>query len=148
MTRWLAPALFAFGVLGCSSAPISYSSNTPTPLDGTYACALSKINELGYTLSNTNKDAGFIQAARHTSSGLGEALSGKKTFDQLTVSIFDAPGGGKTLRVTAATAEQSSGLFGKSSEAGTAPSGTAKAHAAAILTACAPGPITERVGAA
>lgn len=137
----------AVGIAACSSAPISYSSTTPKPLDAAYACALSKINELGYTVTNTNKDAGFVQASRHTSSGFSEALSGAKTFDFLTVAIFDAANGGKTLRVTAGSGEQKANmLFGKASETGTAPSKNAKLHASAILASCASGSVTEKVG--
>jgi len=142
--RRLIPSILATAIAGCSSAPISYSAPTPKPLDATYACALSKLNELGYTLSNTNKDAGFIQAAKQTSSGLGEFLNSRKTFDQLTVAIFDAADGNKTLRVTAATAQQKAGtLFSKSSESGTAPSTTAKGHATALLSACTGSPGTQ-----
>jgi hypothetical protein len=131
-------------VAGCSSAPISYSATTPKPLDASYACALSKLNELGYTLANTNKDAGFIQANRQTSTGVSEFLNSRKSFDQLTVAIFDAAPGSKTMRVTAATAQQKAGtMFGKSSETGTAPSTTAKTHANAVLATCAGGTVTQ-----
>jgi len=140
-SRWLCALIPA--AMACSSAPISFISTTPAPLERGYACALSKVNELGYTLSNTNKDAGFIQAVRHTSGGLGEALSGKKTYDQLTIAIYDAPEGGKTMRVTAGTTEQSRGLLARSSESSTAPSSKAKAHAVTILNACAPGAVKQ-----
>lgn len=149
LVRNCAPATLAAlpaMIVACSSAPISYSSTTPKPLDATYGCALSKINQLGYTIANTNKDAGFIQASRQTSSGIGEVISGAKTFDYLTVAVFDAAGGAKTLRVTASSGQQKANtFFGKASETGGAPSKNAKSHAAALLASCA-GPVTGNTG--
>jgi hypothetical protein len=128
---------------------MSYFASSPTPQDGLYTCALRKVNELGYTVTNTNKDAGFITAEHQTSSGLGEALSGRKYHDVLTVSIFDeATGGTRRLRVTAAQTQQTAQLFGRASETGIAPSDKAKADANALLAACAPGStITQQASA-
>jgi type IV pilus biogenesis protein CpaD/CtpE len=123
----------------CSSAPVSFSSTTPQPLETAYGCALRKVNELGYTVTNTNKDGGFINAEKQTSSGLGEFLTSKKYHDVLTVAIFDDGKGGRTMRVTAAGSEQSSGLFSSASKGDKAPSNGGKADANTILSACAQG---------
>lgn len=123
----------------CSSAPVSFSSTTPQPLEAAYGCALRKVNQLGYTVTNTNKDGGFINAEKQTSSGLGEFLTSKKNHDVLTVAIFDDGKGGRTMRVTAGGSEQKSGLFASASKGDKAPSDGGKADANAILYTCAQG---------
>jgi hypothetical protein len=126
-------------VEACSSAPVSFSSTTPQPLEAAYGCALRKVNQLGYTVTNTNKDGGFINAEKQTSSGLGEFLTSKKYHDVVTVAIFDDGTGGRTMRVTAAGSEQRTGLFSSASKGDKAPSKDGKADANAILSACAQG---------
>ena len=129
---------------GCvSSAPISYMAATPETGDAAYSCALAKLNEIGYTITNANKDAGFIAADRQTTGAVMEFLGGKKYHDELTVSVFDAGGGNRKLRVTAAQTEENAGyMFGKASASGIAPSKSGKADANTILAACSQGPVT------
>ena len=59
-------AISMVALVDCSSSPISYFASSPIPQDGLYTCALRKVNELGYTVTNTNKEAGFITAERQT----------------------------------------------------------------------------------
>jgi RNA 3'-terminal phosphate cyclase len=101
---------------------------------------MRKINELGYTVTNTNKEAGFITAEKQTS-GLGTALlTGRKYQDQLTVAIFDDTAtNGRKLRVTAAQATENALAFGNASKTGVAPSNSGKADAQAVLSACSEG---------
>jgi hypothetical protein len=55
-------------ILGaCAGAPRSFVAPTPRETGDAYASALSKVNELGYTVTNTSKEAGFIQATKQTS---------------------------------------------------------------------------------
>jgi len=126
-----------------SSAPISYVAATPDAGSGPYSCALRKLNEIGYTITNTNKEAGFITGDKQTSGAFAEAFTGKKYHDQITVSVFDAGNGAGKMRVTAAQTEENAGyMFGKASATGVAPSKSGKADANTILTSCAQGPIT------
>ena len=129
---------------GCATAPISFLSSTPRPLDDAYSCALRKVNELGYTVSNTNKDAGFITGTKQTS-GLGtKLLTGSEYHDQLTVSIFDdSAAGGRRIRVTAGRVDQKSNLFGTSTHA-IQPSTAGIGDANTVLTACGSGPVTQQ----
>lgn len=139
-TRLAAAGLSLVALVGCSTSPISYFASSPTPQAGLYTCALRKVNELGYTVTNTNREAGFITAEHQTSSGFGEALTGRKYHDILTISIFDeASGASRRIRVTAAQTQQTAVLFGRASETGIAPTDKAKADANAILSECAPG---------
>ena len=87
---------------GCATAPVSYLVAAPQPSDAAYACALRKVNELGYTVTNSNKEAGFISADKQTS-GLGTKIwSGAEYHDQLTVSVYgDSASGGRKIRATA-----------------------------------------------
>ncbi len=143
LRAWRA-ALVAVIATGCATGPVSFVSLTPRLAGDTYSCALRKVNELGYTVSNTNKDAGFITGTKQTS-GLGTMiLTGSQFHDQLTVSIFDAPGGnGRSIRATAGRVDQKSNVFGTSSTA-TAPTTAGKADANALLRACSDGTITQQ----
>jgi len=128
---------------GCATAPISYVSLTPRPLEDAYSCALRKLNELGYTVTNTNKDAGFIAGTKQTS-GLGtQLLTGSQYHDQLTVSIFDAESGGRRIRATAGRIDQQTSLLGTSTS-GVAPTEKGIADADALLKACGDGTVTKQ----
>ncbi len=144
MGRVLTLVAIALAVSSCRTAPISYLSLTPRPLDDAYACSLRKVNELGYTVSNTSKEAGFITGTKQTS-GLGtKLLTGSEYHDQLTVSIFDAPNaGGRTIRVTAGRADRRSNLFGTSTQA-VKPSKAGTSDANALLAACGQGAVTQQ----
>jgi len=135
---FLFPALVL--AAACSTSPISYTASTPTPQDGAYSCALRKVNELGFTVVNTDRQGGFITAEKQTS-GLGTALlTGRKYTDALTVSIFDgADAQSRTIRVTAAQVTENAMGFGAASKTGIKPSPTGIKAAQEVLTACAPG---------
>ena len=130
-------------VSACATAPISYTSATPRPLDDAYTCALRKINELGYTVSNASKDAGFIAGTKQTS-GLGtQILTGSQYHDQLTISIFESGDGARTIRATAGRVDQKTSLFGTSAT-GVAPTDKGTGDANAVLTACGNGAVTKQ----
>ncbi len=139
---WMAS--MALTVVACATAPVSFVSTTPEPTDAAYNCAMKKLNELGYTVSNTNKDAGFITGAKQTSSGVGEFMTGKKYHDILTISIFDADEGSRRLRVTAAQSQEAA-WFGNASKSGIKPSAAGMAAARAILSTCAKDSIQQVV---
>jgi hypothetical protein len=128
----------------CSSAPISYFALTPQPADGAYACGLRKVNELGYTITNTNKDAGFITGDKQTSGMATRVLLGSEKHDQITVSVFDdAATHQRKVRVTTGQTEDKANSFG-SSKSAKKPSDQGIADANAILTACSEGAITKQ----
>jgi hypothetical protein len=130
--------------IGCGGTPVSYFSLTPQPSADAYTCAIRKVNELGYTVTNTNKDAGFITADKQMTGAMHKVLLGSEEHDQLTVSIFDDPATQqRKLRVTAAATTASSNLFGTKTSA-KSPSDAAMADANALLSACAEGPITKQ----
>lgn len=139
MKRTLLVLCAALGASACATAPVSFTSPTPASQDDAYSCALRKINEMGFTVANTDRQAGFITAEKQTS-GLGTALlTGKKYQDQLTVSIFDNAGSAsRTIRVTAAQTNENAIAFGSASRTGVAPSDTGKKAAQELLTVCAP----------
>lgn len=127
----------------CATAPISYVAATPRPAPDAYTCVLAKVNELGYTITNTNKEAGFITATKQTS-GLGtQLLTGSKYHDQLTISIFEDGTGARRIRATSGQTQERSNLFGTSSS-GIKPSDKGKADANAVLVACGQGPIVQQ----
>lgn len=127
----------------CSTAPLSYVSATPRPLEDAYACSLRKLNELGYTVSNTNREAGFISGTKQTS-GLGtQILTGSQYHDQLTVSIFDSENGGRQIRATAGRVDRNTSILGTSTT-GVAPTPAGIADADALLKACGDGTVTKQ----
>jgi hypothetical protein len=104
-----------------------------------FDCALRQLNQLGYTVTNAEKGAGLIVAERQTSGAVSEALTGQKSQDRLTVSIFPAADTSQTtLRVTAAGVAEKAQLFGAASKSGTAPSDHGTADAKAVIRACSP----------
>ena len=130
-------------VVACGGTPISFASVTPQPAADAYACALSKVNELGYTVTNTNKEAGFITADKQKTGALAKALLGSEDHDQLTISVFnDGTTGKRKVRVTAAATSAQSNLFGTKTSA-KSPSEEAVADANTLLTACSEGPISR-----
>lgn len=126
----------------CNTGPISFNSMAPKPMPDSYACALGKVNEMGYTVTNTNKEAGFITADKQTS-GLGtQLLTGAKYHTRLTVSIFGADSASRKMRVTAAKIEERTNLL-TSSSTGVAPDARAKGDAQNVLVACGSGVISQ-----
>jgi len=130
-------------LIACGGTPISFIAAAPQPALTSYDCALRKINELQYTVTNTNREAGFIQAD-HQASGLATKLfTGSEHHDQLTVSVFgDSASGGRKMRVTAARTNQKTGVFGTSSTQAESPSEEAKTAANEILRSCGTGPVS------
>lgn len=127
----------------CATGPVSYLSATPKTLDDAYSCALAKVNELGYTITNTNKDAGFIAGTKQTS-GLGtKLLTGSEYHDQLTVSIFNQANGGRTMRATAGRVDQRASLLGTSTNT-VKPSAAGIADANDVLLACGEGAVSKQ----
>ena len=146
MRRMFLPFL-AVPLAGClhmSGVPISFTAPTPQTSADAYSCALRKVNELGYTITNANKEAGFITADKVTSSVAERLITSSDVYDRLTVSIFDAPDGkGRTIRATSAKTQVST-------EAGNIPprpinpSNQGMADAQGLLLACGSGPVVRQ----
>lgn len=133
------------GTVGCiSTAPASFSAVTPEPIESAYACALRRVNELGYTVTSTTKEAGFITADKQTSGAGTMFLSGEAFKDQLTVSIFGADSARRIRVSTAQRSEKSTG-FSNATKA-FAPSERGKRDAQAVLSSCATGAIAAEPG--
>lgn len=132
---------------GCKTTPVSYFAITPQPIGDAYSCALRKVNELGYTVTNTNREAGFITADKQTTGTMTKLFTGSEYHDVITVSVFDDPAtGGRKIRVTAASSNEQSSLLGTSKN-NIAPSDKGQTDANALLTACGQGPITKQARA-
>lgn len=143
-----APMLLVALLAGCTNGPISYAGLSPDTGDALYSCALRQVNQLGYTVVNTDREAGFITGEKRTS-GMGTAiLTGQNYSSQVTISVFDAENGRRTMRVTAGQTSESALGFGAASRTVIAPSDTGKADAMTILTACAPEGAAQQASAA
>jgi hypothetical protein len=140
--------LVLIAVSACGkSGPVSYLSTTPAPTPDAYACALRKINELGYTVTNTSREAGFISGEKSTTGSLKRALTGSQYASILTVSIFDDPATkARKIRATAGQSRERSNLL-TTSKSTEAPSDLGIADANSLLTACAEGTITRQAQA-
>jgi hypothetical protein len=147
--RTLARIGLLVALSACSTSPKSYSVTTPQPADAAYSCAIRQINQLGYTLANSNAAGGMIIAEKQ-SSGLGSKIFlGRTNRDQLTVSIFDgATPGTRQIRVTAAETSERTNLLGTAHEGASKPSDAAIADANALLLACGSGPVSKQSSAA
>lgn len=126
---------FALLAAACVTAPVSFSSPTPRPAEDAYACALRKVNELGYTVTNTSRESGFISGTKQTS-GLGtQLLTGSQYHDQLTVSVFSAGDTSRTIRVTAGRLDANTNALATRTTA-VAPTEKGKTDAKAVLESC------------
>lgn len=136
----LAMALLA----ACQGGPVSYLVATPQPVESAYACALRKVNQLGYVVTNTNKEAGFITADKQTTGAFVAALSGQRYHDQITISVFEAgEGKARQIRATSARVKESVTLIGTQQQ-GVGPSDSGKQDANDILLACGEGPVSKQ----
>lgn len=132
MSHKIIPCLvIAAAAAACAPArgPVAYSVPVPAG-DGAFACAHRTINEMGFTVTNADREAGFIAAEKYLTHGV-------TYHDVLSVSIFQAAGAsGHTLRVSAKEAE-------RDGDDGERSSGTPSAHGSAaariLAQTCAPG---------
>jgi hypothetical protein len=127
------------------SGPISFLATTPSPAPDAYTCSLRKINELGYTVTNTNREAGFITGEKSTTGTFTRAMTGSQYASILTVSIFDDAAARK-IRVSAGQSRERSNLF-TTSKSTEPPSDVGVADAKALLNACGQGEITQQARA-
>lgn len=128
---------------GCATAPISFISTTPRAPDDAYTCSLRKLNELGYTVTNTSREAGFVTGTKQTS-GLGTKLfTGSEYHDQLTISIFDEGSGARKIRATAGRVDRKSNVFG-TQVSSIKPSDKGMSDASAVLVACGSGDVVKQ----
>jgi hypothetical protein len=135
-------------IAGCAAHPISFNSVTPATGDSSYDCVLRKVNELGYTVTATNRQGRFISAAREFHKSATQAFTRQRYYDRLTVSIVDADSASRKIRITTeGTLERDNALAGQTSRA-KAPTERVQADASAILTACASSPVTKEPGGA
>lgn len=123
------------------SGPVTYVAPAPATAESAFACAYRTINEMGFTVTNADRDAGFISAEKYIRSGV-------TYHDALSVAIFQAAGASEqTLRVTAMQGER------QRDDDEPVSSGTPSAHgrAAARIVAetCAPGstPVLQNTAA-
>jgi hypothetical protein len=101
------------------------------------------VNELGYTVTNTDRGGGFITADKQRRGAL-LVLTGREDQDRLTVSIFDdSTSQRRKVRVTAVTISTSAGTSG-SRTVTKAPSDVAISDANALLSSCSEGPSTRQ----
>lgn len=95
-----------------------------------------------YTVENTDRESGFIQA-RKEESGLVHELTdvflGERHHSAMTVVIFDNPAaGGSTFRVTVGRITEDTTIWGPGSETPGKPLDEAEEEARALIAACAP----------
>lgn len=147
-------ALVAVAVVGCGGHPQSYMSPVDLSQSDAYSCAMEFVNEQGYTVQNADKESGIIQARRESSGLVAEALSGERTWQVLSISIFEGSSKGdepaQRMNVTAAKATQGvlANAFGTGSiEEGGTPTDETKQDAQNLIEECG-GTVTTAEGAA
>ena len=132
-------AISIFTLAGCAGKPLSMGGTVPADYD-VYACAMRELARSDYTIQDTDRPSGFIQAHRQTSGGWSAAV-GNTTWDVITVLIFE-DAGRQTVRVTASKRDRqkatalSATLYGYDREGKPSDAGLAKAES--ILANCKP----------
>ncbi len=123
------------------SGPVAYVAPAPATGEGAFACAYRTINEMGFTVTNADRDAGFIAAEKYVRSGV-------TYHDALSVAIFQATGAsGQTLRVTAMDGDRE--RDDDEPVSSRAPSAHGRAAARIVAETCAPGstPVQQNIAA-
>jgi hypothetical protein len=146
MRRIAALACIALVLSACHNGPISYTVQTPQSPESAFACSLRKVNELGYTVTNSNKEAGFIAAEKHTTKTAMKLFTNQELQDQLTISIFESGNGKQTIRATAGTTTQRSTIFSQQTKTDQ-PSKDGIGAANDLLLACGEGAVTKQANA-
>jgi hypothetical protein len=128
--------LLVFALLtGCSTKPVSFSSPMLLPQDAAFSCAFRQVNELGYTVTNTDKGAGYLTAEKVTRSHSLGSLGSNTHRDLLTVSIYATDSATRTMRVIAASSrDERSPVMVRTN--GAKPSDQVRKDAGALLDAC------------
>ncbi len=96
------PAIALLAIVVSCTSPKAYMVRTPVAPDDAFSQCMRKVNELGYTVVDTDRAAGFIRAERYVSGFLVD-----ERIDELTISIFEAgETGGAGIRVTARSLDE------------------------------------------
>ncbi len=133
---------------GCAAHSISYNSLTPASGDASYDCVVRKVNDLGYTVTTTNREARYLTAAREFHKSATQAFTRQRYYDRLTVSIVDADSTSRKIRITIEGAVDNEHTFTATTSRAKAPTERAQTDVIAILTACAGGLATKEPGGA
>ena len=115
--------------------PTSYFVGTPRPKTDAYSCALSKVSELGYSVTNSNAESGFIAATKVATGSGTKLLVGHQYSHVLNVSVVDDGTAARRIRAIASYGREGY-LVG--------PSDAGKADVNALLQSCGAGPITTQ----
>ena len=119
-------------LLGCATAPLSYTSSVPPGVPDAFDCAKQELAPMGYSVAFEDRDAGFIRAARQTPGA--ESVRA----EVLTVLAFTDPATEeRKLRVTASRVREQ--IVAGASPADLAPSNESIQEAEVILASCAGG---------
>jgi hypothetical protein len=133
-------------VSSCAIAPQHYEGRAFTPVNDTYTCVMRQLTQLGYTVQDADRGAGFIRAEKQTS-GLGTALLvGQHMFDQISVTVLESSEGA-LLRIAAGSANQQALGFNQGSRNVRAPSTAVKKDGEHIMSQCANSSETVRPSA-
>ncbi len=104
----LALGLTAVASFGCTSTyGKQYRATTTLLPAAAFDCVTGKVNELGYQVTDANREAGLVKARSAQPAGM--KLDGTPFFDEVTVSITS--GSPATLYVTATERKHADAIF-------------------------------------
>jgi hypothetical protein len=102
--RIIAVPLVLALVTGCASKkPLVLTSIVPLPLEVTISCASRQVNQLGYTIKQTDTARGYLLAEKLTKSHMLGSIGGNSRYDLLKVSVSGADSATRKMEVTAAS---------------------------------------------
>ena len=136
-TRMYFAALIA--LTACASAPAIYHTSTLNTADATYVCALSQVNERGYTVMTADKESARIIGQRQFHNASLPVIGGNVKRDELNVAIYpDSDGKSRKMRITALSDQETRTLL-STRVRDLRPTPQVRADASAILKACGDG---------
>ena len=137
-------AVLTFVLLaGCTHAPASFRSLTPTTMPALHDCAMRKLSQLSYTVTDSTGDGRSITGEKDIHKSAVQAFTQIKYYDRLVVSIVDTDSASRTMRITASSLMMKGHLFRDAVESSKATSDNVQVDAGTVLTACAGGVVTK-----
>jgi hypothetical protein len=99
----------AFTVVACVNMGTPATIVTSASPEAAFTCALRAVNELGFTVTTSERAGGLLRAEKRDG-GFIEAFVGTAYYTELTVTVSPSPSGQTSLQVRPARSQQAGNL--------------------------------------
>ena len=130
---------------GCVTKPVQVSALTILPVDSVFACVFKQVNDRGYTVTSSDKSAGFLTAEKQTRAKSLGLVGTKTNSDRLTVSIYSADGATRNIKIAASSDREELSFVG-TQKRGARPSEQVQADADSVVSVCKKSAVSKATG--